>query len=1021
MDGFSNDRERLRTGRRTSWETCFEIEDDVPVQRERVGLGRLSDTFRPLTRMLPQRDERLDFQRVLSEERQCIGQQARSKGRKTFSIAFSGGGVRASAYQAGVLWRLAEKGLLDDVEYMSAISGGGYVAAAFASHCFEAQAHPWEGLAPESDARAWYLGVVAKMICRMQDNAGNFVRDAISQPGHMHEGDGVLPRIFDLPILLLSLIITLTVNPLFFVCCFAVPFALAVELYFGGAMRAAFCVEKDHRFEMLWEFSGVRFLLRLLIFLVPVTFGNLLMWKCLPCCKFKQGSEGFLKAPTGYRLGQGMNAFLTRFTFVVLVLFVALVILPDLHVLMHSRTGSEHMEAWTDKLRVHYCSKYIKTVTSDSTSKVTSNSDDGFFVGKRASDTYDGKTWYKETLFWKHFHTKVVSGGADQEGATMTPLARSDTMTPLTQGAMMTPMTQVAFDTFSTDESRMTVLVYWIVGAVCFGFGVAICFAPWFGSKPVTSVIKFVGPTFLCIFLLFFTQNLVYGQITPDTMHFFMRTRADGGKTYFWDSFATWSLLMGVFVLPFYEEIRSFMHVYYRRTLQSHFFCRGQDRMFSELRRCSRIPFLILTGVYSDYQHPKVAASGNTLGIGEISFTPLHTGGEEIGYVPMSHITLSKCVALSGAGCLDAIGLSMSESLSMRFWLEVLNLSWGDFVLFQAYRISVFEDLSKGAGNRYSTFVRFLHRVPGGIVLIIVFLLFSFGWSFALRGNVSRCRVCFSVAIYIFLSFVALSFLSLLPGLDFLASSPVIRQIHQVTRHLYVGNVPPRMLYVTDGGAIDCTGLAQLFRRRCSRILFVFAAADPQDDLDVLRTALEYAAKQKLAMFYDPSDPRRHIDDILAKFKADKHTPYFHLGISYCFGLEDGMPCRTGHLIAVKNRLPPSFAGTRVPPLLTESEIRGDVAANAPPPDAKDLEDHTIDMLGGLGCCNCCHRVCNVGGRFPHGNTVAGYLYMSPIFCSCLVRLGYSMSEEAVEAISREGSLADEWESHVRSGNPMSA
>ena len=30
-----------------------------------------------------------------------------------FSVAFTGGGVRAAAFQAGVLWRLAESGLLD--------------------------------------------------------------------------------------------------------------------------------------------------------------------------------------------------------------------------------------------------------------------------------------------------------------------------------------------------------------------------------------------------------------------------------------------------------------------------------------------------------------------------------------------------------------------------------------------------------------------------------------------------------------------------------------------------------------------------------------------------------------------------------------------------------------------------------------------------------------------------------------------------------------------------------------------
>ena len=39
---------------------------------------------------------------------------------------------------------------------------------------------------------------------------------------------------------------------------------------------------------------------------------------------------------------------------------------------------------------------------------------------------------------------------------------------------------------------------------------------------------------------------------------------------------------------------------------------------------------------------------------------------------------LSTCTALSAAGALDAVVLSMGGGVRLRFWLEVLGLSWGN-------------------------------------------------------------------------------------------------------------------------------------------------------------------------------------------------------------------------------------------------------------------------------------------------------------------------------------------------------
>merc|ERR1719401_1853934 len=97
-------------------------------------------------------------------------------------------------------------------------------------------------------------------------------------------------------------------------------------------------------------------------------------------------------------------------------------------------------------------------------------------------------------------------------------------------------------------------------------------------------------------------------------------------------------------------------------------------------------------------------------------------------------------------------------------------------------------------------------------------------------------RVLYLVALCIALSMYVLSFFSnLMSSFEQLSLSSFIRIVHQGTRFVYVGNQPPRMLYVTDGGVIDCTALVQLIRRRCRRILLVLAASDPEDDLGVLK------------------------------------------------------------------------------------------------------------------------------------------------------------------------------------------
>ena len=141
-----------------------------------------AESQRPLLR--ERTEGPLTFARVVEEER-CLLDERRAEcggAGEPFSLAFSGGGVRAAAFQAGVLWRLAEEGRLRDVEYMTAVSGGGYITAAFISQLLASEP-PARGERGELDA--WYLGAVARTICRMQRNSGIFVRDVFRDPLHI--------------------------------------------------------------------------------------------------------------------------------------------------------------------------------------------------------------------------------------------------------------------------------------------------------------------------------------------------------------------------------------------------------------------------------------------------------------------------------------------------------------------------------------------------------------------------------------------------------------------------------------------------------------------------------------------------------------------------------------------------------------------------------------------------------------------------------------------------------------------
>lgn len=75
--------------------------------------------------------------RVMYAEEHAAIREARPNAAPYIGLALSGGGIRSAGFAAGVMKGLHEIGLLDQVGYVSSISGGGYAGAWYMYHGYE--------------------------------------------------------------------------------------------------------------------------------------------------------------------------------------------------------------------------------------------------------------------------------------------------------------------------------------------------------------------------------------------------------------------------------------------------------------------------------------------------------------------------------------------------------------------------------------------------------------------------------------------------------------------------------------------------------------------------------------------------------------------------------------------------------------------------------------------------------------------------------------------------------------------
>ena len=74
-------------------------------------------------------DEPLGFAQVLAEEKASLGRSAGGAAPPLSALCISGGGIRSATFALGALQELAREGLLPVFDYLSTVSGGGYIGS----------------------------------------------------------------------------------------------------------------------------------------------------------------------------------------------------------------------------------------------------------------------------------------------------------------------------------------------------------------------------------------------------------------------------------------------------------------------------------------------------------------------------------------------------------------------------------------------------------------------------------------------------------------------------------------------------------------------------------------------------------------------------------------------------------------------------------------------------------------------------------------------------------------------------
>jgi len=508
--------------------------------------------------------------------------------------------------------------------------------------------------------------------------------------------------------------------------------------------------------------------------------------------------------------------------------------------------------------------------------------------------------------------------------------------------------------------------------------------------------LNFVGPVMLLSVICSAVQWRVFGPITSQLLLSIDQLSFNSER---WHWIYCSSLIAAMVLLPWYYTLRGNSHRFYRRSLRRAFFAGGREITWGELRSNRYCPVILVSATVTDYMVP-----GDKHPCNPISFSPLHIGSDKLGFVAAkASSSVSKAMAMSGAAP-DAVILARSQHMRQRFWLEVVGIGVGAHVQFDIYGRHRKNLLTRALRRHWGHTPDCVYRLPTVLLWELVYGLLLVSELVSYRyGHCQWGKRCFLLGFGIAALMVVLSFFAFVPQLDFLLHSQLIRTIHQVTGYYHKARWPPSLLYITDGMVEDNTGVMDLLRRRCERILLVYAGADNKDEFKFLRKILECAAAERLASIYDPADPRCDVGVALERYRKDVRAVYLRLDILY------GWDCppeerKLGHLFILKLHVPHDQQDMLAQPLLTEAEIRGEAGSGAEDAstcsessEGSPLRSLRARDLSGC-CCDCCHRRgWRCGSMFPHPPT--GMQFLTPQVASTLCRLGHGISGDVVAAL----------------------
>lgn len=109
--------------------SCFTSYKDLTEVPEKEPDSRKNQRWAVEVKSQPDYESEMGYVR---ERRVAAGVRRRGTG-KAVGLAFSGGGIRSATINLGVLQQLQNEGLLQEVDYLSAVSGGAYIASWYVS------------------------------------------------------------------------------------------------------------------------------------------------------------------------------------------------------------------------------------------------------------------------------------------------------------------------------------------------------------------------------------------------------------------------------------------------------------------------------------------------------------------------------------------------------------------------------------------------------------------------------------------------------------------------------------------------------------------------------------------------------------------------------------------------------------------------------------------------------------------------------------------------------------------------